>query len=425
MVHLVSVRPHPLKSSKELYEEVVSRLRDEDATTVYLVSRPESSALKEAARSSRELDDLGLSSQLLLINGYFEPLDAGDDVALEMKKTADQAIEQMPESIQHLDREIFPLRPYNILGIDKLRKVFEPLEKEEIMANHTADLEKEPLASLPDLDNLIGDLTRQDHGLIMTMGKGGVGKTSVAVAVALKLADKGYPVHLTTTDPAAHLTDQLGVMDTNDNLTVDRIDPKQETQNYIEKVMRQKGKNMDEEGRKLLREDLESPCTEEVAVFHAFSKAIQKAKRQFVVVDTAPTGHTLLLLDTAGSYHREILRNTNMDKSNLKTPYMYLQDPEHSRLLLVTLPETTPVNEAAQLQEDLRRADIEPYGWIVNQSLSATEVSDPLLVQRAKEELPILETIQNEKAKRLYSIPWIHGESVAHRMAFTNKKELA
>ncbi|MDZ7773487.1 MAG: arsenical pump-driving ATPase [Balneolaceae bacterium] len=414
-----------LKSSKELYEKVVSRLRDGDATTVYLVSRPETSALKEAARSSRELDDLGLSSQLLLINGYFEPLDLGDPVALEMKKTADQAIEQMPESIQHLDREIFPLRPYNILGIDKLRKVFEPLEKDEIMASHSDDLKKEPLATLPGLNDLIEDLTRQDHGLIMTMGKGGVGKTSVAVAVALKLADKGYPVHLTTTDPAAHLMDHLGDKDAKDHLTVDRIDPKKETQNYIEKVMSQKGKNMDEEGRKLLREDLESPCTEEVAVFHAFSKAIQKAKRQFVVVDTAPTGHTLLLLDTAGSYHREIMRNTNMDASHLKTPYMYLQDPEHSRLLIVTLPETTPVNEAAHLQEDLRRADIEPYGWIVNQSLSATEVSDPLLVQRAKEELPILETIQNEKANQLYSIPWIHGDSVAHSMAFPGEKELA
>lgn len=414
-----------LKSSKELYEKVVSLLRNENVTTVYLVSRPETSALKEAARSSRELDERGLSSQLLLINGYFEPLDYRDAVALEMKKTADQAIEQMPKNIKALVREVFPLRPYNILGLEKLRKVFEPLEKDEIMANYSTNLREEPLASLPDLNNLVEELTREDHGLVMTMGKGGVGKTSVAVAVALKLADKGYPVHLTTTDPAAHLTDQLAEMDTKDNLTVDRIDPKQETQNYINKVMSQKGRNINEEGRKLLREDLESPCTEEVAVFHAFSKAIQKAKRQFVVVDTAPTGHTLLLLDTAGSFHREIMRNTNMDKNNLKTPYMYLQDPEYARLLIVTLPETTPVNEATQLQEDLRRADIEPYGWIINQSLSVTEVSDPLLVQRAKEELPILETIEKEKARRLYSIPWIHGDSVAHSMAFPKKKEVS
>jgi len=244
------------------------------------------------------------------------------------------------------------------------------------------------------------------------MGKGGVGKTTVAAAVALKLAQRGYPVHLTTTDPAAHLQDHIGDMELPENLDLDRINPDKEKKAYIEKVLKQKGQGKTEEEVKLMREDLESPCTEEVAVFHAFSKAIHQAKRKFVVMDTAPTGHTLLLLDTTGSYHKEVLRNTTMKADKLKTPYMYLQDPEYSKLLIVALPETTPISEAAKLQDDLRRSGIEPYAWIANQSMSAADVSDPLLKQRAAEEVPLLKKINDEHASRLYSIPWIVEERI-------------
>lgn len=246
----------------------------------------------------------------------------------------------------------------------------------------------------------------------MTMGKGGVGKTTVAIAIAFELVRRGHAVHLTTTDPAAHLLDQLSGMEFPELLTVDRIDPKNEKTAYIEKVMKQKAGKLDEEGRKLLREDLESPCTEEVAVFQAFSKVIHEARRKFVVVDTAPTGHTLLLLDTTGSYHREVLRNTSISADRIKTPYMYLQDPDYSRLLIVTLPETTPVTEAAALQGDLRRSGIEPFGWIANQSMAATQVTDPLLKQRAAEERPLLERIRKEFTGRLYNIPWVSGSNV-------------
>lgn len=248
----------------------------------------------------------------------------------------------------------------------------------------------------------------------MTMGKGGVGKTLAASTIAVMIAQKGYEVHLTTTDPAAHVQDfinQLGELP--EHLTIDRIDPKLETQRYTEKVLQQKGKNMDENGRKLLLEDLKSPCTEEVAVFHAFSKAIQEAKRKFVVIDTAPTGHTLLLLDTAGSYHREIMRNTSMDTSKLKTPYMNLQDASLSKIILVSLPETTPMREAAALQDDLKRAGITPFAWVINQSLSMQEhITDALLKKRAIAELKVIEEIENKHAQRTYGIPFFPEENV-------------
>jgi arsenite/tail-anchored protein-transporting ATPase len=246
---------------------------------------------------------------------------------------------------------------------------------------------------------------------IFFTGKGGVGKTTIAAAVAFKLAQRGFPVHLTTTDPAAHLMDHIGELSIPENMTVDRIDPEEEKKNYIEKVLKQRGKDKTEEELKLLREDLESPCTEEMAVFQAFSKAIHQAKRKFVVVDTAPTGNTLLFLDTTGSYHREIMRNTSMDTGKLKTPYMDSQDPDYAKLIIVTLPETTPIMEAAKLQDDLRRSGIEPYGWIVNQCMSAAPVSDPLLKQRASAEIPLLEKVKNDLTENIYSIPWIPADN--------------
>jgi arsenite-transporting ATPase len=414
-----------LKTSQARYQKVVDRLKDKDATTIYLVTRPDGSALREADRSGQELKEMGLANQLLLINGYFEPVDESDPFAQKMKEMADHTLENMPARLKEMKQITFPLRPYNLLGVEKLRKVFEPLDKEEIKNNSGSILTEDYESDFPGLEEMVKDIINdKDHGLVMTMGKGGVGKTTVAAAIALRLAQKGFPVHLTTTDPAAHLMDHLGDMKLPDNLEVNRIDPHAEKKAYIEKVLKQKGKNKTEEELKLLREDLESPCTEEVAVFQAFSKAIHQAKRKFVVVDTAPTGHTLLLLDTTGSYHREVLRNTAMDADKLKTPYMYLQDSDFAKLLIVTLPETTPVTEASKLQDDLRRAGIVPFGWVMNQSISTTAVRDPLLVQRAQSELPLMNRVKDQHAKRLYSIPWINDDHIIEKMVQTGSLKL-
>jgi arsenite/tail-anchored protein-transporting ATPase len=415
-----------LKSNKERYQKVVDRLRDKGATTVYLVSRPDDVALKEAERTGLELKEMGLKNQLLLINSYFEPFDLSDPLAQVMKKQADDALQNMPASLQELKRLVFPLRPYNLLGLEKLRSVFTPINKESILNNEKGGTKSSVAENnLPGIDQLIDDLVEGvDHGLIMTMGKGGVGKTTIAVTIALKLAQRKYSVHLTTTDPAAHLENILGdKIKRPENLTIDRIDPKVEKENYIENVMKRKGMNLDEEERKLLREDLESPCTEEVAVFQAFSKEIRKAKRQFVVIDTAPTGHTLLLLDTTGSYHKEVLRNTNISAEKLITPYMNLQDRDYSKLLIVTQPEITPITEAAKLQDDLRRSGIEPFAWIANQSLAAAEIRDPLLKQRAAEELILFKKIESTHAGRLYAIPWMENKNRIQKLVNTNRQE--
>ncbi|TVR77405.1 MAG: arsenical pump-driving ATPase [Saprospirales bacterium] len=403
-----------LKSSQQRYQNVVNALRNPDESIFYLVTRAEAASLREAARTSEELSELGLQNQMLLINGVYKALDTSDAFALKLQKMADEQLANIPSNLKNLPYADFPLLPYNILGVEKLRSLFDKKVQKEILNTQIS----QSVETLPDpagLDALVDEITGgQDCGLIMTMGKGGVGKTIAASAIALMIAERGFQVHLTTTDPAAHVQDFLNQMESlPQNLTIDRIDPKLETRRYTEKVLAQKGKKLDEEGKKLLLEDLKSPCTEEVAVFHAFSKAIQQSKRKFVVIDTAPTGHTLLLLDTAGSYHREVLRNTSMDASRIRTPYMTLRDHTLSKVILITLPETTPMREAAALQSDLKRAGIEPFAWVVNQSLSLQKgISDPILQKRAMAESSIFSEIANNCTNRMYAIPFLPEENL-------------
>jgi arsenite-transporting ATPase len=319
-----------------------------------------------------------------------------DPVALAIFSREQNALAAMPEVLRALPIDKRSLLPFNLVGIDALRRLLsdQPINASVVIPHRDV--------ALPNLVTLIDELEKPGHGLIMLMGKGGVGKTTLAAAIAVELAVRGHTVDLTTSDPAAHLAETLqGEMA---NLKVSRIDPYAETERYRQHVLDTKGKNLDAQGRALLEEDLRSPCTEEIAVFQAFSRAIREANHAFVVMDTAPTGHTLLLLDATGAYHREVARNMK-DQMHFTTPMMQLQNQEYTRILIVTLAETTPVLEAANLQEDLRRAEIEPWAWIVNQSLAAAHPVSMLLARRAEQEWTQLEAVQNKYAKRLAVVP--------------------
>ena len=404
--------PHSaLKSQESRFAAAFNALKDPTKTTVVLVARPEKSALSEAARASAELLELELKNQILVINGVFFASKNEDALAISLEARAASEMRNIPKDIEQLPRFIVPLVPFNTVGLPALRAL---LADNSTSSTHLAGLDTEPyLAVKPNLSlvNLAHELAQMEHGLVLVMGKGGVGKTTIASALAVAIAKLGKQVHLTTTDPAAHLAQT--VTETLPHLTVSNIDPKAETIAYTEKILLAKAKNLDADGLSLLREDLASPCTEEVAVFHAFSKIVFEARRGIVILDTAPTGHTLLLLDAAGSYHREMLKKfENSAPGKLTTPLMMLQDSNQSKVLLVTLAETTPVSEAAALQEDLRRASIEPYGWVVNRSLAATRTTDPMLLQRAANEQIQLQRISDGLAKRLAILPLMADDPV-------------
>jgi arsenite-transporting ATPase len=209
-----------------------------------------------------------------------------------------------------------------------------------------------------------------------------------------------------------------------DGLTVSRIDPAEVTAAYRDEVMRTAGANLDEQGKALLDEDLRSPCTEEIAVFRAFAHAVAQGEDGFVVLDTAPTGHTILLLDSAMAYHREVTRQSNQMPEYVEKLLPRLRDPDFTRVLVVTLPESTPVHEAARLQQDLRRAGIEPFAWVINQSLSPLVVRDPILVGRQRSEKPLIDEVVSELSRRTVLIRWLidspTGLSGLHQLIATD-----
>ena len=392
-----------LAKQRQQYAHAVAQLANGDATTVVLVSRPQKASLVEADRTSHELATLGIAHQQLVINGIMPENGSDDPLALALREREKAAIGSLPASLVSLPMDQVPLQPRNVVGLDALRVFLS--EKSQALPVPQRATPPAPLC-LPPLSQLIDEIEKDQQGLVMVMGKGGVGKTTVAAAIAVDLAARGHAVHLTTTDPAAHLS--MTVESTFPNLAVSRIDPQVERDRYRQQVMETKGQNLDEAGRTLLEEDLRSPCTEEIAVFQALSRVMRESKETFVIVDTAPTGHTLLLLDATGAYHRDVVRNLQPG-SHVVTPMMRLQDPKQTKMVIVTLPETTPVLEAESLQADLRRAGIEPWAWVINSSLSAASPKDPLLVARAAEEQQHVERVQ-QSVSRVAIIPWLTQE---------------
>lgn len=400
--------PHSgLKMQEARFQAALSALSDPALTTVVLVTRPDPRPMQEAARTAEELRGLGLGRQRLAINGVFHASGRGDATAEAIEALGRQAMEQMPDVLRQLPRDEIPLRPFDTVGLAALRALLGDAAMPEPKSGPSAPaLRAEPLA------HMVDELAAAGRGLIMVMGKGGVGKTTIAAALAVGLVQRGHSVHLTTTDPAAHVADALnGSMP---NLKVGRIDPRAETEAYVAKIMATRGRNLDAEGKALLLEDLQSPCTEEVAVFHAFSRVVNEARSAFVVLDTAPTGHSLLLMDATGAYHRQMTRQYQggANAGHLITPLMRLQDPDTTRVIIVTLPEVTPVSQAAALQDDLRRASIEPWAWVINKSVAAAGTTDPLLQARLVGEMRQSARIADGLARRSFVLPWLPAPPV-------------
>lgn len=395
-----------LEKQREQYEAAVEALSDGQRTRLVLVARAQSSALREAARTHEELAGIGFSGQHLIVNGLLPWEEAAlDPLAKAIYQREQAALAAIPEELRDLPRDNLPLKPFNLVGVAALRQLLEETVPQLISAGG-----KPIELQAPSLSDLVDGIAAEDHGLVMLMGKGGVGKTTLAAAVAVELARRGFPVHLTTSDPAAHLVETLhGSID---KLTVSRIDPRNETERYRREVLATKGAKLDPKGRALLEEDLRSPCTEEIAVFQAFSRIIREAGEIFVVMDTAPTGHTLLLLDATGAYHREVARMLDAKGAHYTTPMMQLQDEKRTKVLIVTLAETTPVLEAANLQSDLRRAGIEPWAWVINNSVAAAHPQSPLLQRRAQNELAEIKNVITKHTHRYAVVPLLKDEPV-------------
>ena len=400
-----------LEKQRDQYKAAVEALANPTRTRLILVARAQAATLREVARTHEELAAIGLTRQYLIVNGILpEAESVHDPLAAAICKREKAALAALPQVLKALPFDRIALMPFDMVGLNALRQLFDASASQ-----HNAALRSATTLDAPDLHELVDAIADDRHGLVMLMGKGGVGKTTLAAAIAVELASRGLAVHLTTSDPAAHLTETLkGSLKT---LTVSQIDPHVETERYRQHVLATKGATLDAAGRAMLEEDLRSPCTEEIAVFQAFSQVIREAGTKFVVMDTAPTGHTLLLLDATGAYHREITRQMSRAGMRVTTPMMQLQDPQRTKVLLVALPEPTPVLEAANLQSDLRRAGIEPWAWVINNSMAAAAPRSPLLRQRAENELVEIDAIAKNHARRYAVVPLQRIEPVGvHRL---------
>jgi arsenite/tail-anchored protein-transporting ATPase len=390
-----------MKAQQALYAGSHTALRDAARTTLVLVTRPDRPSLTEAERTRGELHQLGIRNMRLILNGVFHAQDADDTTAVAMEARGQASLDTMPAGLRTLPRVDVPLLPFGLVGIDALRRM-------GARADGAASTEPPatPVYRGDSLDTVVDEIGRRGKGVIMTMGKGGVGKTTVAVRIATRLARGGSRVLLTTTDPAAHVED--AARERPATLRVSRIDPAVETRRYTDDVLATAGQGLDAQGRALLEEDLRSPCTEEIAVFRAFADVVARGEEQFVVIDTAPTGHTLLLLDAAEAYHREVLRKPSGSPEAVQRLLPRLRDPSFTYVLLVTLPEATPIHEAMQLERDLARAGITPFAWVVNQSLTPLDVTDPVLRARRSQEAPHLRELATHVGRTAIE-PWHSG----------------
>ncbi|RRD95624.1 arsenical pump-driving ATPase [Bacillus licheniformis] len=391
-----------LNEKKDMYARTVDVLSNPDKTKLVLVSRPDTSSLKEAERASDELNEIGLQNQCLVINGVFQEKTKGDPVSEAFYQRQQKAIAQIPSLLRDIEMYILPYVPYSLTGVSNIRTLFADHQISTKIEKHELPFQQ---SKLDNVQAVIDDFSASGTRIILTMGKGGVGKTTAASILAVGLAEKGHQVHLTTTDPAAHLDDmfQKGKLE---RLTISRIDPKFEVEAYKKEMIAAAGQDLDDEALAYLEEDLNSPCTEEIAVFRAFAEVVGRSKNEIVIIDTAPTGHTLLLLDAAQSYHKELERTTGEVPESVKQLLPRLRNLRETSVVIVTLAEATPVFEAKRLQEDLKRAEIEPKWWIINQSLYATHTKDPILTSKGFSEKTWIKKVNEELASKTALIPW-------------------
>jgi arsenite/tail-anchored protein-transporting ATPase len=383
-----------LESKKEIYKKAVETLSDSKMTTLILVSRPEETALKEAARASKELSEIGVNNQSLVINGVL--IDYDDVISQSLYEKQQKAITEISEELKRITTYMIPYRAYNITGIENVRAL---LTKD----NYIVSNKKLNSEIIPELSDVVDNLYKSNKKVIFTMGKGGVGKTTIAAAIALGLSNKGKKVHLTTTDPADHLK---FVINESNGITISHIDEKAELEKYKEEVLSKARESLSEDDIAYIEEDLRSPCTQEIAVFRAFADVVEKAENEVVVIDTAPTGHTLLLLDSTQSYNQEIKRSQGDVPESAKKLLPRLRNRDETEVIIITLAEATPVYEAMRLEEDLKRAGIATKWWVINSSLYYTGTTNKVLAAKASNEIEWINKVDENSNGNFSVIPW-------------------
>jgi arsenite-transporting ATPase len=385
-----------LEDKKEMYKKAVHTLADSRLTTLILVTRPETAPIREAQRASHELEALEIRNQVLVINGLLETYDVNDAVETALFKKQQSALQEIPHNLVKQSVTMVPLRAYNITGLDNVRQLL----SYSGYTTAVATLQRPDAYALSDV---VDEIEASNKKVIFTMGKGGVGKTTIAAAIALGLHRKGRKVRLATTDPADHLNLVIGQQE---GISVSHIDEKGELKKYQEEVLTKARQTMPEDDLEYVKEDLRSPCTQEIAVFRAFADIVAKSRDEIVVLDTAPTGHTILLLESTQNYNQQIENSGGAVSDAEKELLPRLKDSNETEVIIVTLAETTPFYEAKRLLDDLKRAGLAVRWWVINASYSMADTKSDFLRAKATAELQWIHEVDNISDGQYAIIPW-------------------
>ena len=385
-----------LESKKAVYKKAVDTLADGSLTTLVLVARPETVPILEAQRASEQLGALGINHQVLVLNGILETHNTNDEAETALYGKQQAALKSIPGSLLKWSVTMVPLRSYNITGIENVRHLL------SCYGGYAAGTTLR-LSDAYKLSDIVNEIYESGKKIVFTMGKGGVGKTTVAAAIALGLRRKGQKVRLATTDPADHLN---LVMGRENGISISHIDEKGELKKYQEEVLTKARLTMSEDDLEYVKEDLRSPCTQEIAIFRAFAEIVAKGGEETVVLDTAPTGHTILLLESTQSYNRQIEQSGGDVSEAEKELLPRLKNPNDTEVIIVTLAETTPFYEAQRLSDDLKRAGLAVKWWVINASYSMADTQSEFLTAKAANESQWIQKV-NEISKGRYAlIPW-------------------
>lgn len=385
-----------LEDKKEMYKKAVHTLADSRLTTLILVTRPETAPIREAQQASHELEALEIRNQVLVINGLLETYDVNDAVETALFKKQQSAVQEIPHNLVKQSVTMVPLRAYNITGLDNVRQLLS-------YSGYTTAVSTLQRPDAYALSDVVDEIEASNKKVIFTMGKGGVGKTTIAAAIALGLHRKGRKVRLATTDPADHLNLVIGQQE---GISVSHIDEKGELKKYQEEVLTKARQTMPEDDLEYVKEDLRSPCTQEIAVFRAFADIVAKSRDEIVVLDTAPTGHTILLLESTQNYNQQIENSGGAVSDAEKELLPRLKDSNETEVIIVTLAETTPFYEAKRLLDDLKRAGLAVRWWVINASYSMADTKSDFLRAKATAELQWIHEVDNISDGQYAIIPW-------------------
>jgi arsenite-transporting ATPase len=410
-----------IEGSRQKYAHAVSMLQDASRTTVYLVSRPEKTSVYESMRAKSELERTGIHNFHMIINGVYPNHSSLTGIFGSIAENQKQYVQELRSLFPETVSEV-PLLQSEVKGVKNISLLGEIAFDHKEAIIHVDFPNKVPFNgfSAPELlSRLIGKKT--DNRIIILTGKGGVGKTVTACTLAVKMAEKGKTL-LFTTDPAAHIGQ---VLETEVNhipvniaggLWAVNIDQKTAVEEYRRKIMddaRTSGYN--DELLASLEEELESPCTEEIAIFEQFANLLNEPGWDYFVLDTAPTGHTLRLLELPFEYKKQLdmklkgnTTATDNSQANTKIEALIkrLKNPEQASFLLVAYPEFTPIHESHRAMKDLERVGINVQGIFLNHILQRSDCQNGFAMDRWKLQqhyLHIAREIYNPKP--LFAIP--------------------